>query len=316
MIGYAVRRLFYGAVIIFLVTLFVFFALRIIPGDPVRAALADAPGVTEAQIAQRTAGVGAGQAGAVAAVLVPGQCVHRGPGQVVLHRAAGDRDDPGRLPVTLELGALALGLGVLLGVPLGMLSALRPNSWLDQLLRVVSVAGISVPSFWIGLMLVTYLALYLSWTPPLSYSSPFEDPQKNLLQMMLPAIALSAGPMASVARFLRSSLLEVLGSNYIRTVRAKGAGPRIVLFKHATRNSLIPVFTILGLQVGAILGGTVILETIFSIPGMGTLIAEGVRRATYPVVMGSVIVFSTVFILVTIIVDLLYGVIDPRVRYQ
>ncbi|MCW2604397.1 MAG: transporter permease, partial [Pseudonocardiales bacterium] len=221
-----------------------------------------------------------------------------------------------RLPVTLELGALALTLGVLLGVPLGMLSALRPNSWLDQLLRVVSVAGISVPSFWIGLMLVTYLALYFSWTPPLSYSSPLEDPSKNLLQMMLPAIALSAGPMAAVARFLRSSLLEVLGSNYIRTVRAKGAGPRIVLLKHATRNSLIPVFTILGLQVGAILGGTVILETIFSIPGMGTLIAEGVRQRDYPVVMGSVIVFATVFILVTIMVDLLYGVIDPRVRYQ
>lgn len=316
MIGYAIRRLFYGALIIFLVTLFVFFALRLIPGDPVRAALADAPGVTEAQIAQRTAELGLDKPVLTQLFAFLGNAFTGDLGKSFYTEQPVTEMISNRLPVTLELGAIALTLGVLLGVPLGMLSALRPNSWLDQLLRVVSVAGISVPSFWLGLMLVTYLALYFSWTPPLSYSTPFEDPSRNLLQMVLPAIALSAGTMASVARFLRSSLLEVLGSNYIRTIRAKGAGPRIVLFKHATRNSLIPVFTILGLQVGHILGGTVILEGIFSIPGMGTLIAEGVRQRDYPVVMGSVIVFATVFILVTIIVDLLYGVIDPRVRYQ
>jgi peptide/nickel transport system permease protein len=315
-IGYAIRRLFYGALIIFLVTLFVFFALRLIPGDPVRAALADAPGVTEAQIAKRTAELGLDRPLLSQLLSFLGNAVTGNLGKSFYTEQPVTEMISQRLPVTLELGALALTVGVVLGIPLGMLSALRPNSWLDQLLRVVSVAGISVPSFWIGLMLVTYLALYFAWTPPLSYSSPFEDPTKNFQQMLLPAIALSAGPMASVARFLRSSLLEVLGSNYIRTVRAKGAGPRIVLFKHATRNSLIPVFTILGLQVGSILGGTVILETIFSIPGMGTLIAEGVRGRDYPVVIGSVIVFATVFITVTIIVDLLYGVIDPRVRYQ
>ena len=182
--------------------------------------------------------------------------------------------------------------------------------------RVVAVLGISIPSFWLGLMFLTYLALWFNWTPPLSYSTPAEDLSKNLQQMILPAIALSAGTMATVARFLRSSLLEVLDSNYIRTVRAKGAGQRLVLFKHGIRNSLIPVFTILGLQVGNILGGTVILETIFSIPGMGTLIAEGVRQRDYPLVMACVIVFAGVFIFVTIVVDLLYGVIDPRVRYR
>lgn len=316
MIGYAIRRLFYGALIIFLVTLFVFFALRIIPGDPVRAALSDAPGVTEEQIAQRTAELGLDRPVFAQLFSFLGNALTGDLGRSFYTEQPVTEMISSRLPVTLQLGAMALTIGVLLGVPLGMLSALRANSWLDQLLRVVSVAGISIPSFWIGLMLVTYLALYFSWTPPLSYSSPFEDPVKNFQQMILPAIALSASPMASVARFLRSSLLEVLGSNYVRTVRAKGAGPRLVLFKHATRNSLIPVFTILGLQVGAILGGTVILETIFSIPGMGTLIAEGVRQRDYPVVMGSVIVFASVFIFVTIIVDLLYGVIDPRVRYQ
>jgi peptide/nickel transport system permease protein len=316
MIQYATRRAVYGVLIVFLVAVFVFFALRLIPGDAVRVQMADAPGVTEAQIAQRTADLGLDKPILSQLFSFIGNAVTGDFGtsfqteQPVMDMVAS------RLLITLELGGLALLLGIAIGVPLGMLSALRPNSWADQILRVVSVAGISVPSFWLGLMFITYLALYFHWTPPLTYSSPTENLGKNLLQMMLPAIALSAGTMASVARFLRSSLLEVLGSNYIRTVRAKGAGPRLVLFKHATRNSLVPVFTILGLQVGHILGGTVILESIFSIPGMGTLIAEGVRQRDYPLVMACVIVFAAVFIFVTIIVDLLYGVIDPRVRYK
>jgi peptide/nickel transport system permease protein len=315
MVGYAARRVLYGLLIIFLVTLFVFFTLRLVPGDPVRVALADAPGVTEAQIAQRTAELGLDRPVLRQLFSFLGNAVTGDLGKSFFTEQDVTEMIRQRLPATLELGAISLVLGIALGVPLGMLSALNPNSWLDQLLRVVSVSGISVPSFWIALMLVTYLALYLHWTPPLAYSTPLDDPSKNIRQMILPALALSAGTIASVARFLRSSLLEVLGSNYIRTVRAKGAGPRLVLFKHATRNSLIPVFTILGLQVGHILGGTVILESIFSIPGMGTLIAEGVRQRDYPVVTGAVIVFATVFIFVTILVDLLYGVIDPRVRY-
>jgi peptide/nickel transport system permease protein len=316
MVEYAARRLLYGILVVFLVTLFVFFALRLTPGDAVRVQLADAPGVTEEQIAQRTAELGLDKPVLSQLWDYLSGLVHLDFGKSFQTEQSVLSMIGERLPVTLELGAMALILGILLGVPLGMLSALRPNSWIDQVLRVISVAGISVPSFWLGLILVTYLALYLNWTPPLSYSGPTENLTKNFQQLILPAIALSMGTMASVARFLRSSLLEVLESNYVRTVRAKGAGARIVLFKHATRNSLVPVFTILGLQVGHILGGTVILETIFSIPGMGTLIAEGVRQRDYPVVMGCVIVFAAVFILVTIIVDLLYGVIDPRVRYR
>ncbi|MCU1688224.1 MAG: transporter permease [Pseudonocardiales bacterium] len=316
MVGYAVRRVFYGLLIIFLVTLFVFFSVRLVPGDPVRTMLIDVPGITPELIEQRTAQLGLDKPVLTQLLSFLGNAFTGDLGKSFYTEQPVTEMILARLPATLELGAIALALGILIGVPLGMLSALRPNSWVDQLLRVVSVAGISVPSFWIALMLITYLALYLSWTPPLAYSSPFEDPSKNIRQVMLPALALSAGTIASVSRFLRSSLLEVLSSNYIRTVRAKGAGPRIVLLKHATRNSLIPVFTILGLQVGHILGGTVILESIFSIPGMGTLIAEGVRQRDYPVVTGSVIVFATVFIFVTILVDLAYGVIDPRVRYQ
>jgi peptide/nickel transport system permease protein len=316
MVEYALRRAFYGILVVFLVAVFVFFALRLIPGDAVRLQMADSPGVTPEVIAKRTAELGLDKPVLSQLFSFLGNAFQGDFGKSF------QTDQPvmsmvgERLLITLQLGGMALFLGVIIGLPVGMIAALKQNSWIDQMLRVVSVAGISVPSFWLGLMLITYLALYFQWTPPLTYSSPREDLSKNFLQMILPAIALSAGTMASVARFLRSSLLDVLGSNYIRTVRAKGAGPRLVLFKHATRNSLVPVFTILGLQVGHILGGTVILETIFSIPGMGTLIAEGVRQRDYPLVMACVIVFASVFIFVTILVDLLYGVIDPRVRYR
>lgn len=316
MLEYAVRRLLYGLLVIFLVILFVFFGLRLTPGNAVLNQIAESPGITQEQIDQRMHELGLDKPVFSQLLDYLKGLIHLDFGNSFQTEQSVMTMISERFMVTLELGALALIIGCLLGVPLGMLSALRPNSVMDQILRVVAVLGISIPSFWLGLMFLTYLALWFNWTPPLSYSTPSENLSKNLQQMILPAIALSAGTMATVARFLRSSLLEVLDSNYIRTVRAKGAGTRLVLFKHATRNSLIPVFTILGLQVGHILGGTVILETIFSIPGMGTLIAEGVRQRDYPLVMACVIVFAAVFIFVTILVDLLYGVIDPRVRYR
>lgn len=316
MLEYAVRRLLYGALVLFLVVLFVFFGLRLTPGNAVLIQIAESPGITQEQIDQRMHNLGldkpvVSQLGEYLGGLARldfGKSFQTE--QPVMTMVAD------RLMATLELGVLALILACLLGVPLGMVSALHPNTMLDQLLRVVSVLGLSIPSFWLGLMMLTYAALWFGWTPPLAYSQPTEDLPRNLQQMAMPAIALAVGSMATIARFLRSSLLEVLESNYIRTVRAKGAGVRLVVFKHAVRNSLLPVFTILGLQVGHILGGTVILETMFSIPGMGTLLAEGVRQRDYPLVMACVIVFAAVFILVTILVDLLYGVIDPRVRYR
>jgi len=177
------------------------------------------------------------------------------------------------------------------------------------------VAGLSIPNFWLGLLLVTYLALWFSWSPPLVYRTPAEDLGSNLVHMALPAFALGVAGMAAIARMLRSSMLEVLRSPFIRTVRAKGAPERTVLVTHAVRNSLVPVFSLIGLQVGHILGGTVILESIFAIPGMGMLIFESVQLRDYPVVLGCVVVYGAVFILVNLVVDVLYGVIDPRIRY-
>jgi peptide/nickel transport system permease protein len=311
---YVLRRALYGLLVVALVTVFVFLTLRLIPGDAVRLQLADAPGVSEEQVA------------ALAAQLGLDQPLLTQLGTFVADAARGDfgtsfqSQEPvtaliaERLPITLQLGVMAILVSVLLGVPLGLLSAARQNSWLDQGLRVVSVAGISVPNFWLGLLLVTYLALWFGWSPPLVYRTPGEDLGSNLVHMALPALALGVAGMAAIARMLRSALLEVLRSPFVRTVRAKGASEARV-FVHAVRNSLVPVFTLVGLQVGAILGGTVILESIFGIPGMGMLIFESVQLRDYPVVLGCVVVYGAVFVLVNLVVDLLYGVIDPRIRY-
>jgi peptide/nickel transport system permease protein len=314
-VEYVVRRGLYGLLVVAHVTGFVFLTLRLIPGDVVRLQLADAPGVSPEQIAQRAAQLGLDQ-----------------PLLTQLWRFLTDaaRGDFGtsfqsgepvtaliaeRLPTTLQLGVMAVLVSILLGVPVGLLSAVRQNSWLDQGLRAVSVAGLSIPNFWLGLLLVTYLALWFSWSPPLVYRTPAEDLGSNLVHMALPAFALGVAGMAAIARMLRSSLLEVLRSPFIRTVRAKGAPEHTVLLTHAVRNSLVPVFSLVGLQVGHILGGTVILESIFAIPGMGMLIFESVQLRDYPVVLGCVVVYGAVFILVNLVVDVLYGVIDPRIRY-
>lgn len=313
---YVARRVLYGVLVIVFVAIFVFVVIRLIPGDPVRIQLLDSPGVTEEQIEQMTAELGLDQPLHTQLFGYIGNAL-----QGDLGRSFED-DRPvtsliaERLPITLQLGAMAIIIGILMGLPLGLMSAVRRGTWLDQTLRGVSVAGISLPNFWIGLLLVTYLALWFAWSPPLSYQGPIENLGSNLAQMILPAVALGAATMASVARLLRSSLLEVMGSNFIRTVRAKGAPERLVWFKHALRNSTIPVFSLLGVQVGGILGGTVILESIFSIPGMGRLIFESVLQRDYPVIVGCVIVYGAVFVAVNLVVDLLYGAIDPRIRYR
>lgn len=316
MIGYTIRRTLYGVLVLLMVTAFVFVVLRLIPGDVVRLQLADSPGVTEEQVAQLTAELGLDKpvlsqfwhfmSGAVTGDLGTSFETRQPVTETVL----------ARLPATLELGTLAILFSVMLGVPLGMLSAIRNNSILDQCLRLLAVAGMSIPNFWLALLLITYLSIWFGWSQPLVYASPWENLWSNLAIMAIPALALGTSAMASVTRMLRSSMLEVTQSNFVRTVRSRGAPESLVIVKHVGRSSVLPVFTLLGLQMGNILGGTVILESIFSIPGMGSLIFSAVQTRDYPVVLGCVIFYGAVFILVNLIVDLVYALIDPRIRYS
>ncbi|MCP4222950.1 MAG: ABC transporter permease, partial [Actinomycetia bacterium] len=219
-----------------------------------------------------------------------------------------------RLPVTFELAFFSISVALAIGPLTGMISAIRRGKPSDGFLRVVSVLGLSVPNFLVGVLMITYLSLWFNYAAPFPYQDIWENPWNNFQQMRLPAIALGLSVGAATSRMTRSSMLEVLGTDYIRTVRAKGATEQLINTKHAFRNSLIPILTLVGLQFGALLGGTVILENMFSLPGLGSQVFESVGARDYPLIQAAAMVYGALFILVNILVDLAYGLVDPRIR--
>lgn len=220
-----------------------------------------------------------------------------------------------RLPITLELVGFAMLVGMLIAFPVGILSAVRPNSKLDLIGTVVAVSGLAIPSFWLGIILIYLFALWLRWLPASGYVSPAVDLGQNLRLMFLPALTLGVDLAASLMRQIRSSLLEVIQQEYIVTARAKGVGERTVVNAHALKNALIPVVTILGLQVGRLIGGSVVIETIFALPGLGRLAADAIFFRDFPALLGVVSVLAIAVFVSNLVTDLLYSVLDPRIRY-
>lgn len=220
-----------------------------------------------------------------------------------------------RLPVTVELAILAVLLSALIALPLGMLSAIFRNRLVDGTARLFGLFGLSMPVFWLAALLILGGASFLHWLPPVIYVPPWQDPWQNLRQMAFPTLALALSLIAVVMRMTRSSMLEVLGQDFIQTARAKGAGEWAIVLRHALKNALIPVVTIVGVQFGYLLGGSVVVEQIFGLPGLGFMLLNAIYQRDYPVVQGTVVFVALFFILVNLAVDLLYGVLDPRVRY-
>jgi peptide/nickel transport system permease protein len=221
-----------------------------------------------------------------------------------------------RFPVTLELTLLSLVIALIVAVPLGVAAAINRGKFLDTFASVFALLGIAAPSFWLAILCVLLFSLYLRWFPPSGFVLFSEDPIGNLKSLFLPALALGLSLAAATTRIVRSSLLEVLSLEYTRTARAKGLGERAVVYRHAFRNALIPVVTVIGLQVGTLLGGTVIIEQIFGLPGIGRFALEGINLRDYPVVQGAVLVVAAGFVFVNVLVDVLYALIDPRVRFE
>jgi peptide/nickel transport system permease protein len=221
-----------------------------------------------------------------------------------------------RLPLTIELALLAV-LGVaFVGVPLGVAASVSRSLRVRTLVQVIGVLGLSMPNFWIAILLIIAASSLFGWLPALIYVSPWADPWVNLQQMFLPVLSLALGLSAVVVRMTRSSMLEVLGQDFIRVARAKGLSTLAVLRRHTLRNALIPIVTVLGLQTGFLLGGVVITEQIFGLPGLGWPLLNGVYQRDYPVVQGTVMVFAITFVLINLLVDLLYTYLDPRIRYE
>jgi len=220
-----------------------------------------------------------------------------------------------RLPLTAELAVLSVLLSALVAVPLGVISAVKRNSATDFVVRLIAMVGLSVPNFWLAAMLLLVTGVVFHWQPGLLLVPPWVDPWTNLQQMAMPVIALSLALMAIVMRMTRSSLLEVLRQEYIQTARAKGLVTSAIMIRHALKNAFIPVVTVMGVQVGALLGGTVVIEVIFGLPGVGRLVIDAISARDYPMLQGTVLFIATIFALVNLLVDVAYAYLDPRIRY-
>src|SRR5687767_4287647 len=310
---YLLRRLLLMLPVLLGVTVLAAGLIRLVPGDAVLVKIEGAGHVDDIEAARRALGLdrsfpeqyAAWIAGAVRGDLGVSFITDR-PVLPSILRA---------LPVTVELAVLALLVAGGIGMPLGVVSAIRRDRWPDVLGRLVSVAGLSMPSFWIGTLVLLYFSLWFRWIPPIVYVPLFEDPFRNLQQFIVPALALGAHFSAVAMRVTRSALLEVLGQDYIRTAYAKGLRERVMLVRHALKNALIPVVTVLGVQFSHLLGGTVIIETIFSMPGLGRLTLDAIAQRDYPQLQGSVLVVALMVVFVTLAVDLGYGWLDPRIGH-
>jgi peptide/nickel transport system permease protein len=220
----------------------------------------------------------------------------------------------GALPITLELALLAGLVAAVVAVPLGVASAVRPNSALDAITRVGALAGVAVPGFWLATLILLLTSVVFRWIPPVVWVSPLQNPLGNLGQIAIPVLAVAAYPTAIVMRMARGSMLEVLNDDYVRTARAKGAAWGRVIFRHALRNALVPVITVLGFELGSLLSGATVIEVMFGLPGMGYTLMQAVYTRDYPVIEVAALLLALVFVVVNLLVDLLYGVIDPRIQ--
>ena len=221
-----------------------------------------------------------------------------------------------RLPVTLELTTLAVAFALVLGIPAGILSATRRDGAVDNVTRIGTLLGLSIPVFWQGTMLILFFSVYLRWMSPVMWVDFFADPRRNLTIMLLPALCLGTASAANIARTTRACMLDVLRSEFIRTAAAKGLTGRLVILKHALKNALIPIVTVAGLQVGILLGGTVVVEEVFTLPGVGRLVLWSIYQRDYPLTQSTILFIAILFMTINLAVDVLYGYLDPRIRYS
>jgi len=220
-----------------------------------------------------------------------------------------------RIPTTVQLAVMALLLATVMAVPLGVISALKQDTFTDYVTRILSITGIATPNFWVAIMSIFFLVLFFNWAPPLAYVDPWEDPWVNFQQLIFPALALGTSNMAFITRITRSAMLEVLHEDYIRTARSKGLSEKIVIFRHALRNALLPVVTLSGYEFGRLISGTVIIEVIFLIPGMGRLLITSILHRDFPMIQATIVLIAVVVLVLNLALDLCYAWLNPRIRY-
>ncbi|MEP7214920.1 MAG: ABC transporter permease [Anaerolineaceae bacterium] len=315
MAPYVVKRVLFSLLVLGVISIIVFSAVRIIPGDVCHIVL-QTPDVTEAQCKVINSELGIDQPVVTQYFKYIGGVLKGDFGKSLITKRDVFAEMKDRIPLTIELTLLSTIFALLLAIPIGVISAIKQDTAWDYVLRFITIGWLSIPAFWLGTMLIVFPSTWWNYGPPVGYVNIWQDPFKNLEQLYLPAISLGLALSASLARITRSSMLEVLRQDYIRTARAKGLSGNVVVIRHALRNAMIPVITLFGLQVGVLFGGTVVLESIFSLPGLGGLTLSAVRSKDYSQVQGLVLLFATVLVFLNLLVDLSYAWIDPRIRYS
>jgi peptide/nickel transport system permease protein len=313
MAGYIAWRLVSAVPVILLVTLISFSVMSLVPGDP--AAIIAGATATDAEIADLRVALGLDRPFLERLVSWYGDLLSGDLGRSILLQRPVTEAIAERLPVTLALGAYALVLTLVFGVGLGVVAAVRQNTWLDQLCMTVAVLGVSIPNLWLALLFVFLFAVTLGWFPTGGYVPFGEDAVGALVALTLPAISLALMQIGLLARMTRSAMLEVLRQDFVRTARAKGLPGWFVVLRHALGNALIPLVTVMGIILSLMISGTVVIESVFSLPGMGRLIVNAIQRRDYPVIQGGLMLIAVALVLVNLVVDLLYAWLDPRVRY-
>ena len=315
---YTVKRISLFVPTVLLMTILVFVVMRIIPGDPAISILeGDGGGSYTIEDLERVrAELGTDRNLFIQYVDWIGGIMQGDFGDSFWFKSPVMTELGDRIPRTLELAVMAIVMAVLFSVPLGIMSAIKPDSWLDLGARTFTIIGIAIPNFLVAVLMILFLLAVFDWLPPLGYVELWEDPLKNLQQMIFPAIALAIYDMAFIARVTRSAMMEVLREDYMRTARSKGLSERVVLVRHGLKTAILPRLTISGWQFARLFEGAVIIESIFLIPGVGRILIEAIFHRDFPMIQAVIVVIGAGVLLINLVVDLLYGWLDPRIRYN
>jgi peptide/nickel transport system permease protein len=317
---YAIRRVLLFIPTLLIATVLVFALFWIVPGDPALTILAggegDSGSVSAEQLQQLRQALGLDRPMYVQYASWLWSVLRGDLGTSLWYKTPVWDQLKDRFLVTMELAVMAMLLAFWVAVPLGITSAVKQDTGFDYLSRVFSTIGIALPTFWLGILIVYALASFFQWLPPLGYATVWDDPLLNLQQLIFPALTLAFHDLAFTARVTRSSMLEVMREDYLRTARAKGLRETLVVGRHALKNALLPVVTVSGYQFGRLLGGVIIVESIFVVPGMGTLLIDSIVHRDFIVLQAVVLLIAAVVLMLNLVIDLLYGVLDPRIRYQ
>jgi peptide/nickel transport system permease protein len=315
-LAYIVRRLLALVPTLFFASVIVFVSVRLIPGSVIDLMLASNPLAADKDRAAIEAALGLDKPIATQYLSWAGNALRGDLGRSLWQDTPVLHDILARLPVTLELTIYAMLISIAIALPIGVYSAIRQDTAGDYVTRSISILLLAVPAFWLGTLVMVFPSIWWGWSPPLNYVPFMKDPVANLKIMLLPAAILGCGLSALTMRLIRTTMLEVMRQDYIRTAWAKGLSETLVVLRHALKNALIPVITLLGIEVAAVISGAVILEQIFVLPGMGLLLIEAVSSRDYPLITGIFLVVGICVMLINLLVDLSYGLLDPKVKYQ